>query len=159
MNDGSGSNKHDNDQSGTSPIVDQRRAIQPQNLYRELYELAPIGYFVVNLETTILDVNKKGAELFNTTREKLLGIKLTALINKPFEHILDLCKTNMMENKEWRKCEVEMVKQDGSKFFAVLQGRQLANPEEIVIFLTDITHHRLTENALIAPSSPKPRRK
>ncbi len=126
----------------------QQKAFHTRNIYRELYDLAPIGFFIVSTDSSVLDVNRKGAVLFNTTRDKLLGTKLTALVNKPFEHILDLCKMNMMESNEWRECELEMVKPDGSKFFAVLQGRQLANSEEIVIFVTDITHHRKTENAL-----------
>ncbi len=148
MNDGSAANQDDNDHSGTSPIDDEQPAIQSRNLRRELFELAPIGYFIVNLETIILDVNRNGANLFNTTREKLLGTRLTALVTTSFENILDLCKTDMMESNKWRECELQMVKSDGSEFFAVLQGRQLSNPEEIAIFVTDITQHRLTENAL-----------
>ncbi len=136
------------DQREIRSVDVEQKDFLPRNIYLELYDLAPIGFFIVGFDSLILDVNRKGAELFNTTREKLLGIKLTALINKPFEHILDLCKTNMMESNEWRECDLEMVKPDGSKFFAVLQGRQLANSDEIVIFVTDITHHRRTENAL-----------
>jgi PAS domain S-box-containing protein len=136
------------DQREIRSVDVEQKDFHTRNIYRELYDLAPIGFFIVSSDSSVLDVNRKGAVLFNTTREKLLGIKLTALINKPFEHILDLCKTNMMKSNEWRECELEMVKPNGSKFFAVLQGRQLANSEEIVIFVTDITHHRLTEHAL-----------
>jgi PAS domain S-box-containing protein len=148
MNNRPPSNQSANCQRGIKSGEEERRVLQSRDLYQELYELAPIGYFIVNTDTTILDLNRKGAILFNTTREKLLGTKLTALVTTSFENILDLCKTNRLESNEWRKCELEMVKPDGSQFFAVFQARQLADPKEIVLFVTDITQHRRTENAL-----------
>lgn len=136
------------DHKELSSVDVQRQDLHARNIYRELYDLAPIGFFIVNSDSFVIDVNTKGAGLFNSTRETLLGTQFTSLVNEPFEHILDLCKTSMAQSDEWRECEVQMVKPDGSKFFAVLQGRHLANSKDIVIFVTDITRHRLTENAL-----------
>jgi len=53
-----------------------------------------------------------------------------------------------MAGDGWRECEATVVKDDGSDVFVVLQGRQLAQVGEIVIFVTDITKRRAVEVAL-----------
>ncbi len=125
-----------------------QKNLESQDLYRQLVDLAPIGFFVIDRDAAILDVNTRGAVLLKTTRERLLGAKLTSLITAPFEKILDLCRTSMVECDEWRECELEMARPDGSRFFARLQGRPLADPRKIVVFVADITRQRLTEDAL-----------
>ncbi|WP_052959055.1 PAS domain S-box protein [Methanoculleus sediminis] len=50
-----------------------RRLEQEQRHYRELFELAPDGYFVCDPQGTILDVNRAGALLLGKERESLIG--------------------------------------------------------------------------------------
>ncbi|ABN57946.1 MULTISPECIES: PAS domain-containing sensor histidine kinase [Methanoculleus] len=50
-----------------------RRLEQERNRYRELFELAPDGYFVCDPQGTILDVNRAGALLLAKDRQTLIG--------------------------------------------------------------------------------------
>lgn len=49
------------------------RLEQEHRRYRELFELAPDGYFVCDPQGTILDVNRAGALLLGREREHLIG--------------------------------------------------------------------------------------
>ncbi len=50
-----------------------RRLGQEHNRYRELFDLAPDGYFVCDPSGQILDVNRAGALLLDRERESLIG--------------------------------------------------------------------------------------
>ncbi|WP_054847290.1 PAS domain-containing protein [Methanoculleus chikugoensis] len=50
-----------------------RRLEAEQRHYRELFDLAPDGYFVCDPEGTILDVNRAGALLLAKDRRNLIG--------------------------------------------------------------------------------------
>ncbi len=133
---------------GSQPEALERELHLSWDKYRELHDVAPIGYFIIRSDATIVDVNSRAAMLLGTTREKLLGTKLTDFVPTPFEDILDICKTGMPESEERKECELEMLRADGSRFYSSLQGRQIAGAEELAIFAADVTKRRLAENAL-----------
>jgi PAS domain S-box-containing protein len=53
------------------------RLEQERNRYRELFDLAPDGYFVCDPQGTILDVNQAGALLLARDRQSLIGTAAT----------------------------------------------------------------------------------
>ncbi|WP_214020415.1 PAS domain S-box protein [Methanoculleus sp.] len=57
-----------------------RRLEQERSRYRELFDLAPDGYFVCDPQGTILDVNRAGALLLGRGRESLIGTPGQSLI-------------------------------------------------------------------------------
>ncbi len=127
---------------------DERRLQRLWDKYRQFHELAPIGYFTIDADNTILDVNIRGARLLGTAREKLLGSRLTTFIAAPEESCFHSFMNTILEKDEWQECEFEMVRTDGSSFYAVLQGRQFTRAEERVIFASDITERKQAESAL-----------
>lgn len=55
-------------------ISDNERAlVEELTLYRNLYDSAPFGYFLVDLEGKVIQVNLAGAELLNVERDDLEG--------------------------------------------------------------------------------------
>ncbi len=57
-----------------------RRLEQEHSHYRELFDLAPDGYFVCDPRGTILDVNRAGALLLGREKESLVGASSRSLI-------------------------------------------------------------------------------
>ncbi|MCP1676758.1 PAS domain S-box-containing protein [Natronocella acetinitrilica] len=51
----------------------ERETTEAMNRYQALYELAPLGYFVVDRSGAILDVNRAGVSLLGVSRECLIG--------------------------------------------------------------------------------------
>lgn len=100
----------------------QHRLEVSQARYFDLYNLAPVGYMTLSEEGII--------EEANLTSANLLGMTRVDLVNRPFSHFIspedqDLyylhCR-KLMEMNAAHKCEVRMVRSDGSLFWAQLQG-------------------------------------
>ncbi len=91
--------------------------------YSELFDFAPIGYFTLDKNTHVLEVNLTGATL--------LGIERRLLINSPFGAFVanaadqytfhDHCR-EVLEKQELRTCELRLKRKDGTVFYAQLQS-------------------------------------
>ncbi|MGB5217695.1 MAG: PAS domain S-box protein, partial [Smithella sp.] len=115
-----------------------------RNKYLELYDFAPIGYFTINAQGRIKEVNLTGA--------KLMGVERQGLINKSFagfiadsdskENFLKHCQTVFQKEGE-QTCEIPLKKKDGTYFWAHLQSIAQENTEEkagdIQTMIRDIT--------------------
>lgn len=93
---------------------DGHRLVNELAHYRQLYESAPFGYFVVNFEGAVLAVNRAGAELFGVATSRLSGTRmhrflapdsqavLTAILGKLRDGdtglLGELCTTNVGNN-------------------------------------------------------------
>jgi PAS domain S-box-containing protein len=121
--------------------------------YAELYEFAPIGYFMIDSHGLIQDVNFTGV--------KLLGTDKRLLVNKPFSLFVDgaadrdLLSAHRKEAflKQVRvSCELRMKRANGSVFYAELQSVAVENADGKAGFIrtavTDITLRRWAEDAL-----------
>jgi two-component system, chemotaxis family, sensor kinase Cph1 len=91
--------------------------------YSELFDFAPIGYFTLDKNTQVREVNLTGATL--------LGIERRLLINSPFGAFVadaadqytfhDHCR-EVLEKQELRTCELRLKRKDGTVFYAQLQS-------------------------------------
>jgi PAS domain S-box-containing protein len=113
-----------------------------------LHETAPMGYFILERDTTITNANISGARIFGRSPGELRGARFTDLLSGPDLDCFQRFLKNIMAGDSWCECETTVHKPDGSHLFAVLQGRRLVQAEEIVLFVTDITKRRNAEVAL-----------
>ncbi len=91
--------------------------------YSELFDFAPIGYFTLDNNTHVLEVNFTGATL--------PGIQRRLLINSPFGAFVadaadqytfhDRCK-EVLEKQELRTCELRLKRKEGTVFYVQLQS-------------------------------------
>jgi PAS domain S-box-containing protein len=115
--------------------------------YRRFHETRPSG-ISPDADNKIIDVNIVGAKMLGSAPQKLLGSKVTAFLAGQAETCYRSLTKNILDRSEWQECELEMKRADGSRFYALLQGRQITSTNEIVVFATDITGRKLTEDAL-----------
>lgn len=73
--------------------ANERTLVEDLNLYRILYESAPLGYFLVDLEGNVIQGNFAATELFNVSREDLKGRPIdTFLPAESRPQLLDLLR-------------------------------------------------------------------
>ncbi len=90
--------------------------------YYELYDLAPVGYFTINEQGKILEVNQVGADL--------LQVKSRYLLNSYFQnYIADDCLSlykvftlKVLELKTKQNCEIKLLKRGIGKFHVQITG-------------------------------------
>ncbi|MFZ3168499.1 MAG: PAS domain-containing protein [Candidatus Methanoperedens sp.] len=116
--------------------------------YIELYDFAPVGYFIFNPEGLVKDVNFTGAVFLGLTCEKLFSCGFRRFVLpgdlKLWDHHI-LCTLN---NWEKQSCELMLKRDDDYSLFVRLDSIQMETMEgitEIRTVMTDITHHRLRE--------------
>ncbi len=119
--------------------------------YVDLYDLAPVGYCTVNENGLIREIN--------LTAVTLLGFSRSLLINRPFTWFIFqkhrdnfyLAKEKLIATQTPQGSDLQMVKNDGSLFWAHLQItlEQLFDSSPVIrVVISDITERKRMEEAL-----------
>jgi PAS domain S-box-containing protein len=119
--------------------------------YFDLYDMAPVGYCTLSERGLILEVN--------LTAVTLLGVARRAQVNQPLSRFIlpedqDLYYRHinrLLETGEAQECELQMLKQDGTPFWAQLAAaaaRDTDGKPVSRIVLSDITERKLQEEEL-----------
>jgi PAS domain S-box-containing protein len=88
--------------------------------YFDLYNLAPVGYFIVSHEGRILETNLAGVSLLNIPRAALVKQPITRFILKEDQDIYYLHRRQLLATGKAHTCELRMVKSDGMAFWVRL---------------------------------------
>ena len=111
----------------------QRLLEQAERRYRELFDLAPVGYLLTDLEGTVLEANQAATELLTRDRAELTGTQLVELIAAE-------------RRREFRKLLAEVARgtrrQDEFSFLAGLGGSTLLRVDALAL-PPDVTDHAL----------------
>jgi two-component system cell cycle sensor histidine kinase/response regulator CckA len=90
--------------------------------YFDLYDLAPVGYFTVSEAGLIQEANLTAANLLGVTRVSLVNQPLTHFILPADQDIYFQHRKQMFEPGESQVCELRMLHQDGTSFWARLDA-------------------------------------
>ncbi|MFP4621744.1 MAG: ATP-binding protein [Bacteroidales bacterium] len=122
--------------------------------YSDLFNNAPVGYFIIRKDYRILDVNNTGAKMLDLQKNKLKNKAFTTYIDSDSQdtfyfHLKDLLKTG-----EGKYCEIKLKRRNGEIIYVNLESTPVKEthtserPEIIRTAITDITDQKETELAL-----------
>ena len=117
--------------------------------YFDFYELAPVGYFTLAENGMILEANLTTATLLGMAREALVKQPITRFIHKEDQDIFYLHRKQLFATGEPQTCELRMVKNDGTAFWAHLAATVAQDADGAPVcrlVLSDITERRFREN-------------
>ncbi|HEX3035527.1 MAG TPA: PAS domain S-box protein, partial [Thermodesulfobacteriota bacterium] len=122
------------------------------NRYTDLFDFAPIGYFMVDEADRILEVNFTGAALLRTEKRHLTMKSFTRHIARENQHVFYLYIKQLLETKTKGVCELRMLKNNGATFHAQLEGVALFNSDgkfsHFRLAAHDITERKKAEEIL-----------
>jgi PAS domain S-box-containing protein len=115
-----------------------------RNTYAELYDFAPVGYFIFDACGQIFEVNLTGAQLLGIERSLLANKSLTSFIaDDAGKEIFSLHLKSVLHNQGIQRCEIRLTGKDGSVIFGHLKSVSLDNIESnndyILCSIVDIT--------------------
>ncbi len=124
--------------------------------YFDLYNLAPVGYFVVSLEGRILEVNLTAANMLDTARAALVTRPISRFIFKDDQDIYYKHRVLLHKTGKPHGCELRMVKSDGTTFWVLLTAVAAQDPSTNIgqdageatvarVVLSDITERKRLE--------------
>jgi len=97
--------------------------------YLELFDLAPDGYMVTDLDGIIQEANLAAARLLNVRREFLAGKPMLIYINEQDRRTFDSWLTSLMQGKNILGREIGMQPRDGTPFPAALSLSLIHNDD------------------------------
>ncbi len=120
--------------------------------YCDLYELAPVGYLSVNEQGLILEANRNATTLLGMAQGgKPLPLPFSRFILKEDQEIYYWNRKRLLETGQPQACELRMVKQAGTAFWAQLDASAApaVNGKSLHrIVLHDITARKQAEETL-----------
>jgi two-component system cell cycle sensor histidine kinase/response regulator CckA len=117
----------------------------------DLYDLAPVGYVTLGEEGLIQGANLTVATMLGVERAALAGQPLTRFILNEDQEVCYLHRTQLLETGAPGSCEVRLLRQDGSHFWARIQATVAQEPDGGRVcraVLSDIDERKRGDEAL-----------
>jgi PAS domain S-box-containing protein len=131
--------------------------------YFDLYNLAPVGYFIVSGEGRILETNLTGANLLGVPRAALIKQPITRFIFTPDQDVYYLHRRELLATGKAHTCELRMVKTDGTASWVRLTattqasearaGQGKAGGPATRLVLSDISEQKQMKQAKQTPTA------
>ncbi|MFA6102571.1 MAG: PAS domain S-box protein [Victivallaceae bacterium] len=119
--------------------------------YFELYDMAPVGYFILGEQgLTILEANTNAAALLGVPRSRLVKQQFSRFILAEDQDIYYLFRKQLVNSEKPQTCELRMIKTDGTIFWGHLASTTTADTGGSIvcrIVLSDITERKFQEEA------------
>ncbi|MCR4393243.1 MAG: histidine kinase [Dehalococcoidales bacterium] len=128
-------------------IRSQKELQESRQHFYDLYELAPVGYFTIDKNYQIIEVNLTGSLLLKIERSKLRRIHFTRFIIPEETDRFYFYFREILSNGVKRALEMKMQKADKTRFFARLESLR-ASDSKVLLALIDITEQKLAEDEL-----------
>jgi PAS domain S-box-containing protein len=119
--------------------------------YFDLYDLAPVGYCTLSEKGLILEANLTAATLLGLARGELIKKPIFRFIHKEDTAIYYMQHQQLFETSKPQACELRMVKNDGTAFWAHIESTVAQDADGIPVsrfVMSNINERKLAEEAL-----------
>jgi len=113
--------------------------------FTDLFDFAPIGYFILDNNSRIKNVNFRGASLLNIDRVHLVGRSFIEFITERDRPLFFSFLESIVSNQFNEILEVELQTKENRPLFVEIHGKTSAPEQECRITMIDITKRKLTE--------------
>ncbi|RJQ43350.1 MAG: PAS domain-containing sensor histidine kinase [Nitrospiraceae bacterium] len=124
--------------------------------YSDLYDFAPVGYFIFDKDGLILDVNLTGAALLGKERSLLIKKPFSLFIDKDDLDVFHKHRREVLESGRLCTCEIMLKSKTGSPIYIRLSSIPAQESEDtsghIRTSVNDITEQKQAEKAQRASS-------
>jgi len=127
-------------------------AQRSEQKYLDLYNFAPVGYFTLDADGNIIEVNQTGSALLGLSRHQLMNASFQEFIAQ--EHRAEFagfCK-RISESTRKQTCEVDLVRDGDTSLTLQIEGKAMepANGDgrQYRIIIIDVTERKRSDIAL-----------
>jgi PAS domain S-box-containing protein len=122
-----------------------------QARYRDLFELAPIGYFTIGSTGFIQQVNRAASRLLDIDSTDLIRQSVADFILEEDRPAFNSLLEKLFESKQPLSCELRMLKNTGASIEVSMSASTILDADEesvVCLALSDITAQKLNRSAL-----------
>jgi len=117
--------------------------------YADLYDFAPVGYFIIGRKGTICNVNLAGAALLGVGRSRLIGQRFGLFVSEENQAAFAAFIGKVFSCKEKEACEVVIAKEGKRPLHLQIVAVACASTEECRFAAIDITPRREAEERML----------
>ncbi|MBF0328783.1 MAG: response regulator [Nitrospirae bacterium] len=125
---------------------------ESKNKYSHLYELAPVGYFTLDVDGKIVQVNLTGCILLAAERSKLIGHSFTHYISPESQDAFYFHCRKVIGSKLKETCELNIKNDKGEHFNGLVESifveGKNGEKDTLRLILVDITERKKMEEDL-----------
>jgi PAS domain S-box-containing protein len=125
---------------------------ESRSRYSDLYDFAPVGYFVFDRNGVILELNLTGAVLLGSERAGLIKKPFRLFVAGDFQDQFYLHRKKVFDTGVKQTCEIKLTRKDGSQFYGLLESKAVADGKGDSVrcrtIISDITKRREAERKL-----------
>jgi PAS domain S-box-containing protein len=100
----------------------QTKLEELKDKYLDLYDFALVGYVTSNEKGLILEANLTAVRLLGVERKSLIKKPFSRFVCQQFRDAYYLHLRQVLETQSKQTCEIELVRKDGSQFYAQLES-------------------------------------
>jgi PAS domain S-box-containing protein len=113
-----------------------------------ILRFAPSGYFLLDRDGIICELNQGGARLLNEDRSAILSNNFRKYISPAYLPTFNQFLEKIFSQAPESVCELELTPHNHSNLTAMIEGFVTENQERLVINVEDITHRKRSEELL-----------
>jgi PAS domain S-box-containing protein len=118
-------------------------------LYAELYEFAPSGYFTLDRDGTIQEANLTGSELLGVERSRLVNRRFGLFVAENSLPVFRGFVEKVFASQSRETCEAVLLREGKHPFQARIEARTFGNCQVCRAVVVDITERKRAEEALL----------
>lgn len=126
----------------------QENLLHSEEKYFEFYNLAPVGFFSIDEEGVVKEINLTLIDLLNIERKDILNNEIIKYIKWEERDIFNLFLRNIIESENIQKCELTLEYNDKITSVRLKGKKSVRNDEFIRVVVHDITDHIKNETRL-----------
>lgn len=128
-------------------------ALELQQLkFAGIYDLAPIGYFILDQSGTVNEVNNAGTSLLETGKDSILKFRLQSFVAPDYSDTYHRFYRKMLNTGLRQSCHLKMISGKGHEFYVQVEGIAVspspAHPLQCDIAVINITERVKAESSL-----------
>ncbi|RPI84653.1 MAG: PAS domain-containing sensor histidine kinase [Chloroflexi bacterium] len=128
----------------------QEQLAAARDRYFDLFDLAPVGYFMLSEDGTIWEANLAGANLLGIHRSQLLGKAFSHFVVEQDQDIFFLCRRKASQTHTRVEDDLRLLRTGGSIFYAHLDlDPTTRHDAQARLIVSDVTQRVLLEQSLV----------
>jgi PAS domain S-box-containing protein len=120
-----------------------------QERYRNFYEFAPVGYFTLDREGTIRQVNLTGARLLGMERSKLVSCRFGLFVSHDSRPTFNALLDKVFAGEPQQSCELTLPKEGNQPLDVYLTTSASEDGQECRVTAVDITKRKQAEQEIM----------
>ncbi len=125
---------------------------QSRAKYVDLYDFAPVGYFMLTATGRIVEANLTGAKLLGVERTNLVNWDFRRFIPPEFMSLFESHLLVVLASDSVQKCELKLIRKDGTPLYVSLESLSVKSGDEsaslIRSAMSEITERNKAEMGL-----------